>query len=80
MVDGETISIRPNEYSFSEGQYWWNADEDKAADMMRLCVDDVHERKSRADSGQAFISRYYSPESVGKKYIGRLNSLINSLA
>jgi len=80
MVDGETVPVKPNEYTFSEGQYWWDADVVSAAEMMRLCIDDDNERKLRADAGQAFVSKHYSPESVGKKYFERLNSLSNSLA
>jgi glycosyltransferase involved in cell wall biosynthesis len=75
MVSGETIPVLPEQYSFSEGQYWFDADVASAAAMMQRCVEEKSERDTRAAAGQAFVRSHYAPESVGRRYLERLQTL-----
>ncbi|WP_345813084.1 glycosyltransferase [Paraburkholderia sp. PREW-6R] len=75
MVDGETIPVLPEQYSFGAGQSWFDADVDSAAAMMQRCFQDKPERDARAAAGQAFVRSRYAPESVGRRYLERLQTL-----
>jgi glycosyltransferase involved in cell wall biosynthesis len=75
MVGGETIPVLPEQYSFSAGQSWFNADVALAAAMMRRCFEDKPEREARAAAGQTFVRSHYAPELVGRRYLERLQTL-----
>jgi glycosyltransferase involved in cell wall biosynthesis len=75
MVGGDTIPVLPDQYSFSEGQYWFDADVATAAEMMKQCVEEASERERRSAAGQAFVRSHYAPESVGRRYLERLQTL-----
>lgn len=79
LVGGATLPVRPGEYSFAEGQFWWDADVAEAAQCMRECVEAPAERDARARAGQAFVREHYSPASVGRRYVERLQALDQSL-
>lgn len=75
MVGGQTIPVRAGEYAFAEGQHWWDADVEMAAEHMRRCVEDPSERRQRALAGRHFVAAHYSPEAVGRNYLERLRQL-----
>ncbi|RQR58332.1 glycosyltransferase [Burkholderia sp. Bp9125] len=75
MVRGETIPVAPGEYSFADGQFWWDADVAVAAQCMLRCVEDAGERDRRAANGMAYIMEHYAPTAVGRNYVERLRTL-----
>ncbi|MCO1456910.1 glycosyltransferase [Burkholderia multivorans] len=75
MVGGETVPVQPGEYSFGDGQFWWDADVAVAAEAMRRCVEDETERDRRAANGKAHIMEHYAPAAVGRNYAERLRTL-----
>ncbi|WP_377731418.1 glycosyltransferase [Paraburkholderia caffeinitolerans] len=79
MVGGTTIPVRPGEYSFAEGQHWWDADVDEAAQRMRQVFEAPAQREARARAGQAFVRERYAPANVGRRYVERLRALDQSL-
>ncbi|WP_321919181.1 glycosyltransferase family 4 protein [Paraburkholderia tropica] len=79
MVGGTTVPVRGGEYSFAEGQYWFDADVDEAAQLMRECVESSARREALALAGQTFVRERYSPANVGRLYLERLRQLDQSL-
>jgi hypothetical protein len=43
--------------------------------MMKRCVEEASERERRAAAGRAFVRTHYAPESVGRRYLERLQTL-----
>ena len=72
---GETVRVHPGEYSFGDGQFWWDADVAAAAECMLRCVEDEAERDRRAANGKAYIIEHYAPAAVGRNYVERLRTL-----
>ncbi|WP_051983779.1 glycosyltransferase family 4 protein [Burkholderia pyrrocinia] len=75
VVGGETVPVHPGEYSFGDGQFWWDADVAAAAECMLRCVEDEAERDRRAANGKAYIIEHYAPAAVGRNYVERLRTL-----
>ncbi|KWE61109.1 hypothetical protein WL76_03210 [Burkholderia ubonensis] len=75
VVGGEAVPVQYGEYSFADGQFWWDADVAAAADCMRRCVEDAVERERRANNGKAHIIENYAPAAVGRNYVERLRAL-----
>lgn len=75
MVGGSTLPVRPGEYSFAEGQHWFDADVNDAAQRMRECVESRARRETLALAGQAFVRERYAPANVGRRYLERLHTL-----
>lgn len=74
-VGGEAVPVLAGEYSFGDGQFWWDADVEAAAQCMLRCVEDPVERDRRAANGKAHIIEHYAPAVVGRNYVGRLRTL-----
>lgn len=75
LVEGSIVPVRKDQYSFADGQHWFEADLESAATMMRICYEDAIRRKEIARNGQEFIRDNYSPEAVSHRYYERLKSL-----
>ena len=75
MVGGNTIPVETDQYSFSEGQYWFDADVTIAAERMQQCIEDTTERTRRAAAGKEFVRTHYAPRAVGDRYFARLQTL-----
>jgi len=75
LVEGELIPLKPNDYLYYEGQYWFEPNLTDAADQFRKVYFDETERKLIASNGKNWIEKYYSFEAVGKAYKKRLSKI-----
>lgn len=60
---------------YQVGDIWADADEDQAAELMRLVVDDEHECRSRGERAESEVSLLYSPQFVASLISERLQSI-----
>ncbi|NCO74614.1 MAG: glycosyltransferase [Cyanobacteria bacterium] len=74
-VDYKLVSLKSDEYPFSQGQKWAKPDLDHAAWIMQKMVENSSHTKQIALAGQNKIATDYSPISAGQRYIKRLEKL-----
>ncbi len=75
MVPGSIVPLAEDDYTFAEGQVWFEPDVGAAASMLKVCREDIDLRRRKAVAGKAFVSRTFSAENVGASYKKRMDFL-----
>ena len=60
LVDGQLTPVKPGDYSFAEGNQWFQPDLDSAAMNMQAVYSDRAERDAKAQRGKLIIENNYS--------------------
>ena len=75
LVEGELIPLKPNDYLYYEGQYWFEANIIDAAKQLINVYENASERKKISENGKSFIKKNYSLDAVGRAYKKRLSEI-----
>ncbi|MFT4302744.1 MAG: glycosyltransferase, partial [Desulfovibrio sp.] len=65
-VNGKLIDVNSEEYLFGEGQQWFDADVEHAANYMREFAANPNNFRSLSEKGRKHILACHSPEAVGQ--------------
>ena len=75
LVNGPLISLKKDDYLFSEGNFWCDPDVDEAAEQMRRLFEDTQHRNLVLTSAYNNIQTNYSAKTAGAAYRSRLIEL-----
>ena len=75
LVDYELIDVMHDQYVFSEGQFWADANINQAAEHMHLLVTNPEIGEQIGAAGQAFIRKNFSAATTGGIMYRRLTEL-----
>jgi glycosyltransferase involved in cell wall biosynthesis len=75
LVNGENIVLEPDDYLFSEGQFWCDPDVNEAAEQMKFCYNYPEVVTQKTQAAKILLQKNHSPASVGRMYLKRLQGL-----
>lgn len=79
LVEGELVPVKKGEYWYSDGQKWFDASVEHAAQQMYEVFINREVAFEKAERAYKYMSTYHSIQSTGERYSQLLSQIANNL-